>query len=189
MARSRGRWWSGPGRRPESRTERSWGRCDCTPSRRPLLAAGPSPPWREEPVRGSQLSHPGRCRAARGQPGPCSTRPAGPPPPPPAGPGSRRGRGHLTLFTVTGSGSRPRGGLLPVSCGETPRQRGLGGAAAVSARPSPTDVLKALPCSLFFSLKTHSALPRRQPPGSAGPLRRGGWGAPPISPLRSLRLI
>lgn len=36
-----------------------------------------------------------------------------------------------------------------------------------SAHSSAIDVLKALPCSLFFSLKTHSALPRHPPPARA----------------------
>lgn len=44
------------------------------------------------------------------------------------------------------------------------------------------DALEALPCSLFFSLKTHSALPRHPPPGqTAEGLPQGLQGTPPFS--------
>ena len=102
-------------------------------------------------------------------------RPAGPLPP--AGRGSEGGRGHLTLFTGGGvSPGLPRGDALR---GEA----WPGSMLPWSAHSSATDVLQALPCSLFFSLKTHSALPRwrRACPRACGTLRRGGRSTPPLS--------
>lgn len=78
-------------------------------------------------------------------------------------------------------------GSLPVSVGEAWPGRRL----HLPRHSSATDALQALPCSLFFSLKTHSALPHSGQTAQGLPqyLRDPASGrAPHPSPLRPLHL-